>query len=90
MFVGLTVENALQERIEAGKGASYRSELRYTLTQILEPAFRLPRPASLTASASDPDAPSDAGLAWLMAMARAKGSGVTAWRYVAPETEKAV
>ncbi len=43
---GTIVENALLERDEIGSGASKTYQNRYTLTQLLDPAFKLPRPAS--------------------------------------------
>lgn len=38
-----TIENALTERVEVGAGDSRKSIARYTLTQLLDPAFTLPR-----------------------------------------------
>jgi hypothetical protein len=43
---GTIVENALLERDEIGSGASKTYQNRYTLTQLLDPAFKLPRPQS--------------------------------------------
>lgn len=43
-FVGLTIESALHETREVGVGQSKRVEPKYTIAQLLEPEFRLPRP----------------------------------------------
>ena len=43
---GTIVENALLERDEIGSGAGKTYHNRYTLTQLLDPEFQLPRPAS--------------------------------------------
>lgn len=43
---GTIVENALLERDEIGSGASKQYHNRYTLAQLLDPAFKLPRPQS--------------------------------------------
>lgn len=83
LFVGLTIENALLERDKVGGKDNYETEARYTLAQILEPAFRLRRPASEQSSGGE--SPQGDGLAWLMAMARQANSGVKAWGYVGPE-----
>jgi hypothetical protein len=45
---GTIVENALLERDEIGSGQHKQSVSRYTLTQLLDPAFTLPRPVSET------------------------------------------
>jgi len=39
---GLIIENALQERDEVGEGQGRRSIPRYTLSQLLDPEFKLP------------------------------------------------
>lgn len=44
LWFGIIVENALSERVEIGEGKDKRSEAKYTLEQLLDPAFRLPRP----------------------------------------------
>lgn len=43
---GTIVENALLERDEIGSGQGKTSVARYTLTQLLDPDFKLPRPQS--------------------------------------------
>lgn len=42
-FFGTVVENALHERDEVGTGDARRSMPRYTLKQVLDESFRLPR-----------------------------------------------
>lgn len=42
-FFGTVVENALHERDEVGTGNARRSMPRYTLKQLLDETFRLPR-----------------------------------------------
>lgn len=44
LWFGATVEDALSERVEVGEGKDKRSEAKYTLEQLLDPAFRLPHP----------------------------------------------
>lgn len=41
---GTLVENTLLERDEIGEGAMKQSVQRYTLSELLDPNFRLPRP----------------------------------------------
>ena len=43
LFGGLVIENALQERKPVGDPAKHETEPKYTLTQLLDPDFRLPR-----------------------------------------------
>jgi len=40
---GTIVENTLQEMVETGSDASKRSKPRWTLGQLLDPTFKLPR-----------------------------------------------
>ena len=44
--LGTVIENALLERVESGEGATFTSAPKYTLEQLLDPAFTLPRPPS--------------------------------------------
>lgn len=41
---GTTISNALQETVEVGVGKQKRREDKYTLKQLLDPAFHLPDP----------------------------------------------
>lgn len=70
---GLIVENALHERVNHGTQKEPRWEPKYTLTQLLDPAFRLPRPVpELPKKQAD-------GFAALMLLGRRQGSGVRLW-----------
>lgn len=42
VWAGITIENAAQEMIKVGGEKEGRMELRYTMKQLLDPAFRLP------------------------------------------------
>lgn len=75
---GLIIENALHERDNIGTQKEPKYEPRYTLPQLLDPAFRLPRPQPVV-----PKKQGD-GLAVLLAMARQRGSGVKLWTGVKP------
>lgn len=46
VYFGIVIENALAERVEVGSGNQKRSEAKYTLTQLLDPTFRLPAPGA--------------------------------------------
>ena len=43
-YAGTVIENALQEYKEVGQGKTKKMELKYTLAQLLDPKFRLPKP----------------------------------------------
>lgn len=45
-FFGITIENALQERVNNGSEKEPHWEKKYALAQVLEDDFRLPRPVS--------------------------------------------
>lgn len=45
-FFGVTIENSLAERVNNGSEKEPKWEDKYTLAQLLDPAFRLPRPLS--------------------------------------------
>lgn len=78
LWFGITVENALQERVEVGSGKDKRHEGKYTLDDLLDPAFTLPKPQP------KPKAPALSGIAAMMALAQTPGSGVKQWQYVKP------
>ena len=90
LFLGITIENALQERNESGEGKSYRSTPRYTLRQLLEPDFRLPRPKEQGATVG-PDGqrlgPLEAFVAQVRGMAGPLNPNVRLWEYVPPADE---
>lgn len=84
LYCGTVVENALQEqtKIELGKHVEYRQK--YTLAQLLDPDFRLPRPL--------PSKPRNTFAEFaqqLMAYAGKPGSKNRVWTYVGPEPEQA-
>lgn len=74
-FFGITIDNARQERIKVGN----ESQAKYTLYQLLDDNFRLPRPMP------KPKPLASGGLAQILAMAGQPGSGVKMWKYVGPE-----
>lgn len=72
----LVMQNALQERKEVGAGKQKVWREVYTLEQLLNDDFRLPRP---TPAASKPPL---SGIAQLMALAKqGPSSGVKLWEY---------
>lgn len=81
LWFGITIENALGERekVTVGKDTEYRPL--YTLSQLLDPAFRLPRPQPEPRKATQTQA---GGLAALMALAGTRHSGVKRYGYVGP------
>lgn len=78
MWFGMTMENALAETIEVGAGRDKRREAKYTIEQLLEPTFTLPKPQRQITQKPQ-QAPS--GFAALLAMAKQAGSGVKMWEY---------
>lgn len=81
---GIVIENALQERdkVGMGKDAEYRD--RYTLPQLLDPKFTLPRPQPEPRRTQTKPL-TNAGLAAVLAAAGQPNSGVKLWTYVPPE-----
>lgn len=49
LYVGLTIENAMHERESVGDPKKYETRAKYTLSQLLDDDFRLPRPHTRTA-----------------------------------------
>lgn len=83
MWYGITIENALQERVNEGTQKQPRYEPRYTLSQLLDSDFRLPRPAvTRDGQASKPANEQQKGFQTLLAMAQKPRSGVVLWRTV--------
>lgn len=72
-FFGLTIENALAERVNKGSEKEPKWEDKYTLAQLLDPAFRLPRP---------PTAKQQRQQSGLKAMVMANPSMVGRWKEV--------
>lgn len=85
-YFGVAIENALAETVETtirdGKNSRTSSKPKYTLSQLLDPAFRLPNPQAVAKPAQGD------GLAWMMALARQPNSGVKAWAYVDPAAKE--
>lgn len=63
-FLGNVLENARQEQEKVGMGKFARWKPKYTMEQLLDPAFKLPRPGQITASENRAN---------IMAFARALG-----------------
>lgn len=80
LWFGLTIENALAETKEVGMGKDKRREQKYTLSQLLDPVFRLPRPQP----APKPSTPTQDGFAAMVALAKQPGSGVKLYQYIKP------
>lgn len=84
-FFGITLENALAERDKVGTGANVEYRERYSLSQLLEPDFRLPRPQARASRKNRWAAFAQS----LMAYAGKPNSGVRAWKYVGPDAAQA-
>lgn len=81
LWFGITIENALGEREKVTMGRETEYRPLYTLSQLLDPAFRLPRPQP------EPRKPAQMqanGLAAILAMAGQPNSGVKMYKYVGP------
>lgn len=76
-WFGITIENALNERVKVTVGKETHFNPRYTLTRLLHQDFRLPRPAPKPEDSPNP-------WAALMAWAGKKNSGIKRYRYVPP------
>jgi hypothetical protein len=83
LWFGITVENALLERVNTGTEKEAKWEAKYTLEELLDPLFRMPRPLpqpKRMPQEQNPWAP-------LLALAGKPGSGVKWYRYVGPEAK---
>lgn len=78
-WFGITIENALEERVKVVIGASIEYKPRYTLALLLNPGFKLYKPKE-TPQNTNPFAP-------LMAWIGKRNSGVKMWKYVPPAVE---
>lgn len=79
IWFGITIENALSERVKLGEGKDATWESKYEMRELLDPAFKMPRP--------QPPLPKPkplTGIAAMMALAMQPGSGIKAWQYVKP------
>lgn len=80
-WFGITIENALAERVKVQTGKdNYRYDPKYTLARLLNPSFKLPRPP-VEQTSSNP-------FAALLPYAGKKNSGIKRYKYVAPEEKK--
>lgn len=80
---GITIDNALAERVNKGTPKEPKWEAKYTLHQILDPLFRLPAPLPPPKLQAPPL--TNGGLAAILAMAGQPNSGVKLYKYVPPE-----
>jgi hypothetical protein len=78
-WFGITIENALSERVKVGVGANAESRPKYTLARLLDQDFKLPRPADSAEIASGTNVWSP-----LLSWAGRKNSGVKWWKYNKP------
>lgn len=74
-WFGITIENALNERVKVVQGKETIHKPRYTLTRLLSEGFRLPKPEM---------SPEDSPNPWvaLLAWSGKRNSGVKRWKYV--------
>lgn len=85
VMFGVIVENALQVEHNEGTQKEPRMVKTYTLPQLLDPTFRLPRPVPPPKPLTGVAASSQlSGIKALMAMTGASGGGVRAYKYVGP------
>lgn len=79
-WFGITIENALGERVKVGRGANVEYQPRYTLARLLHPQFKLPKPPPEPEINLNPFAPF---MSWV-----GKGGGmVKKFAYVPPKEE---
>lgn len=78
LWFGITLENALLEQYKVGN----ESRDRYTLTQLLDPTFKLPAPAREPRKGQQQT--SNTPLATVLALAGQPGSNVKKYAYVGP------
>lgn len=72
-WFGITIENALAERVKVVMGKEITYKPKYTLALLLSPGFYLPKPLSETSTN-----PWQALMSW----AGKRNSGVKRWKYV--------
>jgi hypothetical protein len=87
LYVGLTIENALQEREPDGDPKEHKTRPKYKLAQLLDPDFKLPRPKDDDA-AHGPDGqrlgPLESFVEQITGMAGPLNPNVRLWQYVPP------
>lgn len=79
-WFGITIENALSERVRVGSGQNVEYKPRYTLARLLNQGFKLPPPPKTDLEDINPWSPF---MAWL----GKRNSGVKRWAYKPPEEE---
>lgn len=77
-WFGITIENALAERVKVTMGKEVHFNPKYTLARLLTPGFKLPKVAETEEYNSNPWSP-------LLAWAGKRNSGVRWYKYVPPE-----
>lgn len=83
-WFGITIENALQERVEVTFGKKTQSRQKYTLALLLHQDFRLPTPPPDSLDVKSKMNPFGALLSW----AGKRGSPVKRYVYVPPPLEE--
>lgn len=78
LWFGLTIEGLLSERTNIGTPDKPKWQNKYTLAQLLDPRFIVPKPPPT------PKAQAENGLGLLMVLAGQPGSGVKRYEYVKP------
>lgn len=80
-WFGLTIENALAERVEVQMGREKRSKPKYTLARLLQDGFKLPQPVETEENTANP---------WfsLMQWVGKPGNLVRRYTYVPPKREE--
>lgn len=80
-WFGITIENALAERIEVKMATKTESKPRYTLVRLLNPATKLPRPLDIDGQQGNPWS----SFAQLIGK---RGGLVKRYQYVGPKKEE--
>lgn len=78
-WFGLTIENALNERVKVGMGANVEWKPKYTLARLLSQGFKIPRETPLDSAVQDNP------WAELLSWSYKGNSGVRRWKYTEPE-----
>lgn len=79
---GTLLENALAERVNMGSERNPRWEAKYTLAELLDQSFHLPR--SNKPGKAKPAGNFGNGVAQVLALAQQPNMGVKRWMYVGP------
>lgn len=79
-WFGITIENALEERVKVNLGKEVQYKPKYTLARLLNPMFKLPKPVQVPEESPNPWAP-------LLSLIGKKNSGVRRWKYTGPEAD---